>query len=200
MQALTKEKYLNPDQIKKLGQATEARALLDEKKGRTTWPRIWLMIHLALCSGLRVAEIASLKVKDVTFGKESFLSVIGKGNKPRDVEIPKDLVKHIKQHIKIEQLSPEDPLLKSSHNKHFTTRALQQHFKKAAKNAGLPEYFSIHACRHSYGTMLYRSKQNLREVQIQLGHSDPSTTAIYADVLREDISKDVNTTFNGLFA
>jgi integrase/recombinase XerD len=199
MKALTKEKYLTPDQVKVLAQATEAQAALDEKKGRTTWPRIWLMIDLALCSGLRVAEMASLKVKDLSLnGKEPYLSVIGKGSKPRDVQIPKSLVKHLKQHIRIEGLGPDDPVLRSSHGKAYTTRALQKHFKKACANAGLPDYFSIHSTRHSYGVLLYRAKQNLREVQIQLGHSKPSTTAIYSDVLPEDIAKDVNETFNGL--
>jgi len=186
-------------QVKTLRKATEDKALADLAKARTTWPRIWLLIDLATCSGLRVFEMANLKISDIEFnGKDATLSVIGKGKKKRTVEINSNLVRHIKHYIKSNDLSPDSYLLTSSHDKPYTTRALQKHFKSACKVSGLPEYYSIHSTRHSYATMLYASKKNLREVQKQLGHQKPSTTAIYADVLKEEISSDVNNCFNRL--
>jgi|APSaa5957512622_1039677.scaffolds.fasta_scaffold75375_1 site-specific recombinase XerD len=195
---LGNDKYMAEDELKTLRKSTEDKSLADLAKGRTTWPRIWMLIDLATCSGLRVAEMASLKVKDISFKNPPSMYVLGKGNKERDVGINNNLVKHIKTHIKQEELSDDDHLLTSSHGKPYTTRALQKHFKTAAKVAGLPAHYSIHSTRHTYGTLLYRNTRNLRQIQKQLGHAKPSTTAIYADVTKEDIAKDVNKVFDNL--
>ncbi len=86
-------------------------------------------------------------------------------------------------------------LLMSSHGKPYSTRTLQYAFKVSLKEAGLPQYYSIHACRHSYGTYLYQKTKNLRLVQKQLGHSSITTTTVYADVPLEETLEGVN----GLF-
>ena len=195
---LTNEKYMTVDEVKKLRRSTEDRALADLAKGRSTWPRIWMLIDLATCSGLRVAEMAALKVRDISFKKEPCLNVTGKGKKRRDVGINRDLLKHIKAYIRLEGLTEDSYLLTSSRRTGYSTRALQKHFKTACKMAGLPEHYSIHSTRHTYGTLLYQSTKNLREVQKQLGHAKITTTTIYADVTKQEISADVNTVFNGL--
>ena len=195
---LGNDKYMTVDEVKALRKTTEDKCLADLSKGRTTWPRIWMLIDLATCTGLRVAEMASLKVEDIVFKKNASLHVVGKGNKEREVGINSKLVKHMKAYIKAEGLSVSDHLLTSSHKAGYSTRALQKHFKTACKVAGLPEYYSIHSTRHTYGTLLYKNTKNLREVQKQLGHEKVTTTAIYADVDKEEIAKDVNEVFNGL--
>jgi site-specific recombinase XerD len=196
---LQDDKYMTSSEVKGLRKSTEDKALADLAKGRTTWPRIWMLIDIATCTGLRVQEMADLKVQDITISKEPFLTVQnGKGGRKRNVQIPDRLVKHIKVHIKRDRLAESDFLLTSSHGKGYQTRALQTHFKTACRVAGLPAYYSIHSCRHTYATLLYSATKDLREVQQQLGHSKPSTTAIYASATKEDISKDVNRVFNNL--
>ena len=60
-------------------------------------------------------------------------------------------------------------------------------FRKHADAVGIPKRFSIHSCRHTYASLLYRASDfNLRLVQKQLGHRSIQTTQIYADVLNED--------------
>ncbi len=63
-------------------------------------------------------------------------------------------------------------------------------FETAVKGAGLPKY-SIHACRHSFGTYLYQKTKNLRMVQKQLGHVNIATTQVYADVTPEEMSNGI---------
>jgi len=65
---------------------------------------------------------------------------------------------------------------------------LQKQFKEAIINAGLPDHYSIHFCRHTFATYLLASTKNLRLVQKQLRHSSPSVTAVYADVTHEDMA------------
>ena len=198
---LDREKFLSEAEVKKLRRTVEDKALADLQKGRTTWPRFWMVIDLAVGAGLRVSEIANLKIDNLYLnGREPRIRVTGKGNRTRDVFISRDLMKHLSSFLEWkrtmdELIDKDNYLLVSSHGKSYSTRALQYAFKAALKEAGLPNYYSIHACRHSYGTYLYQRTKDLRLVQKQLGHSSIATTTIYADVTVEQTLEAVN----GLF-
>jgi len=65
-------------------------------------------------------------------------------------------------------------------------------WKTAVKRAGLPKELSIHSARHTLAVHLLRKTGNLRQVQKQLGHASPATTAnLYADVSFEDMQAGV---------
>ena len=198
---LDRQKFLSEAEIKKLRRVVEDKALADLQKGRTTWPRFWMAIDLAVSAGLRVSEIAYLKVGNLYLNsREPRLQVTGKGQRTRDVFISRELMKHLAEYLKwkrsLDEPTGDDyPLLVSSHGRAYSPRMLQYAFKVSAKEAGLPGYYSIHACRHSYGTFLYQKTKNLRLVQKQLGHSSITTTTVYADVLVKETLEAVN----GLF-
>lgn len=200
---LDRQKFMSEAEIKRLKRVVEDKAIADLQKGRTTWPRFWMTIDLAVNTGMRVSEIANLKIGNLFLNaREPRLYVNGKGNRLRDIYISKPLMKHLLEYLKWKQLLDEptekdDFLLLSSHGKHYSTRALQYAFKTSLKAAGLPEYYSIHACRHSYGTYLYQKTKNLRLVQKQLGHSSITTTTIYADVTIQEAIDAVNGLFEG---
>ena len=157
------------------------------------------MIDLAISTGLRVSEIAEIRISDLSLtGPEPQLLVRnGKGGKPRTVTLPQDLRRHLREFVAWkkglkEPTGPEDFLFASERGEKFTTRGLQFLFKRAAERAGLPAHFSIHACRHSYGTYLYQKTKDLRLVQDQLGHSTPVVTQLYSHITPEDRVRSVN--------
>ena len=195
---LDRQKFLSEAEVKKLRRVVEDKALADLQKGRTTWPRFWMVIDLAVGAGLRVSEIANLRVDNLYLNtREPRIRVTGKGNRTRDVFTSRDLMKHLSNYLEWkktmdEPTEPDDYLLVSSHGKPYSTRTLQYAFKASLKEAGLPHYYSIHACRHSYGTYLYQKTKNLRLVQKQLGHSSITTTTVYADVPLEETLEAVN--------
>ncbi|MBL6995879.1 tyrosine-type recombinase/integrase [Desulfobacula sp.] len=51
------------------------------------------------------------------------------------------------------------------------------------EESGLNPHYSIHSARHTYGTYLYYTTQNLRYVQKQLGRSNITMTSLFADVM-----------------
>ncbi len=200
---LDRTKYMTAVEVTELRRVIEAKARTDLEHGRTTWPRFWMALDLALGAGLRVSEIASLRVGNLYLNnREPRLRVTGKGGKERDVFISMDLMKHLSDYLlwkrlMAESLEPEAFVLVSSHRKRYATRTLQYAFKVCLKVAGLPDHYSIHACRHSYGTLLYRNTKNLRLVQKQLGHSSITTSTVYADVSLEETVAAVNALFEG---
>jgi site-specific recombinase XerD len=86
---LTRDKYMSLDEVRRLRRTSEDRALADLAKGRTSAVRAWAVVDLALSTGLRVAEIAEIRISDLTLnGPEPQLIAHGKGGKDRAVPPP----------------------------------------------------------------------------------------------------------------
>ncbi len=83
---LDRQKFLSEAEVKKLRRVVEDKALADLQKGRTTWPRFWMIVDLAVSAGLRVSEIAGLRVGNLYLNsREPRIQVTGKGQKARPV-------------------------------------------------------------------------------------------------------------------
>ena len=194
---ITRDKFLSAKEVRRLLRLCEERALVDLVKGRKTWVTRYMLIHLALNSGLRVSEIAALKINDLFLNSRSDTYLIvrrGKGRgsvgRKRDVYLDKEIVKHLKQYLGVkrtwgEPVDDVSPFFSGRAGKHFSITALEISFKKAIKAAELPCHYSIHSSRHTYATMLLAKTSNLRFVQKQLGHANLNMTALYANVLPE---------------
>lgn len=196
---LTPESFLSRQERTQLLKTCREHAELDLMKGRITWPIRYALVDLALYSGLRVQEIASLNIGDIYLNSESYLIIRhGKGDKIRTVYIDDQLSKHLKQFIIYksktlgQSINPEDPLFAGRDNSHSPTITLQKSFKVACRTTGLRNDLHIHSCRHSYATYLLQSCNNLKYVSKQLGHSDISMTSLYSHILPEDNSRLAN--------
>ena len=189
---ITRDKFLSVKERNKLLRCCKRKAKDDLSENRTTWVNRYMLIHLALNSGLRVSEIASLKLNDLHLaGKDNYLIVhCGKRGRKRDVYLDAEIVIHLQNYIEIknqwgESTDHDAPLLAGRGGHHYTTTALEISFKKAIEKVGLPNYYSIHSSRHTYATLLLAKTKNLRFVQKQLGHASIAMTSLYADVLPE---------------
>ena len=133
--SLDRQKFLSEAEIKKLRRMASDKALADLQKGRTTWPRFWMIIDLATKTGMRVSEIANLKVGNLHLNsREPRILVTGKGQKTRDVFISKELMNHLLEFIRWKEMVEEpigerDYLLQSSHRRPFCVSTLQYCFK-----------------------------------------------------------------------
>ena len=191
---LTPDKFLTEDEVLKLRKVCLDAADIARLKRQFKSIRDWMIIDLALQSGLRVGELSNLILEDLFIEKgHSHIFVRqGKGNKSRLVTIGESLRKHLRQYFK-ERKSQNPILFASERSDHMTTSAIQKVVKKAMKVAGLPSHYSVHSLRHTYATLLYKSSgNNLRLVQQQLGHSSVQTTTVYANVMAEDVEIAVN--------
>ena len=191
---LSVDRFLIKKEVRKLRQWAR-----NQKQNLNGNRQAWFesaLVEIALNTGLRVAEIAALRCGDVVLRDElSYVFVRnGKCGKSRQVIISKDfqeflsgLLKH-KQEIG-EGTGNDDVLLVSAKSKGgYTTRGLQHAFKRCLRKAGIAMYHSIHHLRHTYAScLLVSSKNNLRLVQKQLGHSSVAVTQVYLDLFSEEI-------------
>lgn len=156
-------------------------------------------IAAAIQTGLRVSELAQIKVGDVDLKRGSLRvwRLKRRERKQETIAVNKELTVHLKEFIEwkklVGQSVDQDAPLFVGKRGPLTARGLQQLWKSAVKKAGLPEELSIHSARHTIAVHLLRKTGNLRMVQKQLGHASPATTAnMYADVSFEDMQNGLN--------
>ena len=187
---IDRTKYMDADEVKILRTVTEARAILDLRKGRLAGPAAWLLVDVALSTGLRVSELVAIHLRDIDL-KRGFIRVHRLKRKKHVIDslaISPELVKHIKEHIQDRTAGK----LFVGERGDLTKAGLQQIWKSAVKRAGLPKELSIHSARHTVAVHLLKKTGNLRQVQKQLGHASPVITAnMYADISFEDMQDGV---------
>ncbi|MEQ1536910.1 MAG: site-specific tyrosine recombinase XerD [Burkholderiaceae bacterium] len=151
------------------------------------------MLELMYASGLRVSELVTLKVFNLSM-TEGVLRVIGKGNKERLVPfgevarlwIERYLV-NARQQILGQQQTQD---LFVTHLGAGMTRVMFWYtVKKHALTAHITSPLSPHTLRHAFATHLLNHGADLRTVQLLLGHADISTTTIYTHVARERLKQ-----------
>lgn len=197
---LDEGKFLTESEVRRLKALLEKRKVEALLKNCKTGVKDWIVINLALFTGLRVMEIAALKHRDLMIekGNSSLLVRNGKNGQSRFVRFGPSLNDFLLEYIEwkknvYESTWPEAPLIFSSNTgMAMTIRGIQKIFERNAKRAGI-EGHSIHHLRHTYASYLYKaSNYNLRLVQKQLGHSSIKTTEVYAHVLRPDLDRAVS--------
>ena len=187
------EKFFTTEERQTILKITEEKAIVDLAKGRQTWPVRWMLVHLAMHSGLRVSELSDLTIADIKHRERDVYLLVrsGKRNKSREVNIDSELAKHLNSFMEYKQLldqsiNPDAPLFTGRGGNKCTTTTLHLSFKEAVKAAGLRSDLSIHGARHTYASLLYQRTENLKMVQRQLGHSSAAMTLLYADILPEE--------------
>ena len=191
---ITHEDFLTPDQVLNLKSFCRERAESAQRAAKKRPVRDWALLHVALDAGLRASEICDLQIRDAILDSAHASLIVrdGKGGKKRGVRMGSALMTHLAEFIAWketvgEAVSGRAPLFVSSRHGALTRTAVYRIFRKVADETVIPKRFSIHSCRHTYASLLYRASDfNLRLVQKQLGHRSIQTTQIYADVLNED--------------
>jgi site-specific recombinase XerD len=196
---LSERRFLSRSEVEAL-RAFALRRVKQSRWRRRSRVMEWIVMELALNTGLRVREIAWLRCGDLFIQPEggSVLVRQGKGNKSRLVKFGRSMARTLERYLEWkakrgERTEAQSPLLLSSHtSRTLTSRALQKMFTRLARQLAI-EGHSFHTLRHTYATHLHRaSGNNLRLVQKQLGHASIRTTQVYAGVFDEETERAVN--------
>lgn len=145
----------------------------------------YCMLAMIYGCGLRRSELINLQLKDVDSGRMVVSVKSGKGNKDRQIPLPKRLLPLLKTYYK--QYKPKVYLFEGQDGGKYSEKSLAEVLKKAKGIARIIKPISLHTLRHSYATHLLESGVNLRYIQELLGHSSTKTTQIYTHVSIENI-------------
>ena len=187
-----REKYLDKDEINRLISTCREKANQDLLKGRQGGVRQWAVINSLLSTGLRVQELCNVNVFDFRPSKRLLKVRTLKQKKDKSkidvIPLPSELVKHLKEYLKWkyqlgEDINKDKPLFTSKRGERYTRSAIQKLFKKVCKDAKLDPVYSVQSLRHTYAVALLEKTKNIREVQLNLRHSDIRiTSSFYSDI------------------
>jgi integrase/recombinase XerD len=140
------------------------------------------ILELLYATGMRVSELCSLKVNDLS---DTFVKVKGKGKKERLIPVGKKAIASVDAYLlgyRGEAKEDNAPLFTSTRGKPIDRTTVWERVKVYAKAAGILKPISPHTLRHSFATHLLENGADLRLIQDMLGHEDIGTTDRYTHV------------------
>jgi site-specific recombinase XerD len=176
--------YLTEDELKILFQQPDIKT----KQGK----RDLVLLTLMYDSAARVQEVADLKIKDIRLNTPAVITLHGKGNKTRHVPIlgkVKDLLmEYLEDHKKYSWgiALADIPVFCNRKHQPLTrwgiSFILNGYVEMAKKNIGFTVDFPVtpHVLRHSKAVGMLKSGINLLYIRDFLGHSNITTTEVYA--------------------
>lgn len=139
---------------------------------------------LAFGSGLRVSEIASLKVENID-SKNMKIKQIGKGDKERITVLPEQTLVKLREYCKEEKITKENKqIFLNKERKPIAASTVSYRIKELSDKSGVKK--SAHKLRGGFATEMLRAGVELIVVQALMGHTSPETTSRYAEVVRPE--------------
>lgn len=136
--------------------------------------------------GLRLGEGLRLQVGDIDAERMLVHIRGGKGNQDRYVPLPERTLLLLRQQWKTHRHATLLFPAKGHSGQGAATATepmcrttLQRAFRLALRASGVRKDAHIHSLRHSYATQLLEQGENLRQIQVNLGHKSPVVTALY---------------------
>lgn len=145
------------------------------------------ILEMLYASGMRVSELAGLRVADVNL-QVGYARCLGKGSKERIIPIGRAAIEALREYLDgprgllAAEQGPTEALFLSRTGRPMDRTNLWRLVSKYAVQAGLPNPVGPHTLRHCFATHLLEGGADLRIVQELLGHADVSTTQVYLHV------------------
>lgn len=163
----------------------EVMRLLEQPKGDSPKEiRDKAMLELLYATGIRVTELITLKVSDVNL-KRGYI-VCQDTSKERVIPFGKEAKKALERYMNVSRTvlaeTEDEVLFVNCSGKPMSRQGFWKLVKFYSKKAGITTDITPHTLRHSFAAHLVENGADLKSVQEMLGHSDISTTQIYANV------------------
>lgn len=144
-------------------------------------------LSVAYGSGLRASEVVHLKISDIDSDRMVLRVEDGKGQRDRNAMLSPSLLKVLRAWYREAQAkrkmlpggwlfpgqNPVDPM---------SPRQLNRVFHQARVEAGIDKKVSLHSLRHAFATHLLEQHQDIRVIQVLLGHKKITNTMRYSHV------------------
>lgn len=154
---------------------------------RTCWAgrRDYVLLLLAVQTGLRVSELIGLRTQDVVLGSGAHVRCEGKGRKERCTPLRKETVNVLRTWLREQPANPVGPLFPNARGGALSRDGVQYVLAKHVVIAGqkcpslTKKRVSPHVLRHSTAMDLLQHGVDRSVIALWLGHESPETTQIY---------------------
>ena len=147
------------------------------------------ILYLIYSGGLRLSELINLKISDIDSKRNLIFIKSGKGKKDRTTLLSQTTLELLRKYY--QEYKPKTYLFEGQKGQ-YSSRSVQNIFKKALKASGIKKKATVHTLRHSFATHLLEHGTDLRYIQELLGHASLKTTEIYTHVTKKGYDKIVS--------
>ncbi len=156
------------------------------------------VIELLLQTGMRLSELSRVKQSDLDLpvkitreeGNVGSVHIMGKGRKDRTVTLNWKACKAIKAYQQVRPRLDAPELFVTKFGQSLGPRGIQHLVSRYLDDAQILNA-SVHTLRHTFATHMVRKGTKLGVVQQALGHASLDTTAIYVNLAREVMDKEL---------
>jgi integrase/recombinase XerD len=157
------------------------------KQGRWRESGLGVAIRLMLATGIRVGELCTLRVEDVS-PEGSTVQIRGKGSRDRvayvaDVTLQQTIQKLVQNRLSVGNSC--SAIFLNRNGAPMKPQSIRSSLRRCVNEAGLARRITPHMLRHTAATLLIETGVDIRFVQRLLGHSSIATTEIYTHVSDE---------------
>jgi site-specific recombinase XerD len=143
------------------------------------------LMEVMYSTGCRLSEIMNMKIRDIN-SQDMSMHVIGKGDKERIVYLSIKAMHQLRKYLTSRKDDCEYLFVtKRRPESKMTTRSIERIVDKIQARANISKKLTPHVFRHTFATLAMGNGADLADVQQLLGHENPSTTLIYAQVSEE---------------
>jgi site-specific recombinase XerD len=143
------------------------------------------LMEVMYSTGCRLSEIMNMKISDIN-SQDMSMHVIGKGDKERIVYLSIKAMHQLRKYLNSRKDDCEYLFVtKRRPESKMTTRSIERIVDKIQARANISKKLTPHVFRHTFATLAMGNGADLADVQQLLGHENPSTTLIYAQVSEE---------------
>lgn len=147
------------------------------------------IFELMYSSGLRISDVAGLKIKDIDFEERMLLIREGKWGKDRVVPVSKVAMKFLRLYL-FTRMEDKEAFVFLGEKGNISRAMINRRFKKLLEREGMyREGLTAHSVRYSTATHLLSNGADLRFVQDLLGHESIETTCLYTTDLQDNIKR-----------
>jgi len=161
----------------------EIQRLLD---GFTT-AKYRMFFTLIYATGLRITEASLLETRDIDSMQKVIHVRNGKGGKERMVPMDSKLYRLLRTYYKHEQ-PPKPWMFASKSGNPICPETARRALLCAAAASGIGKVVGPHQLRHAFATHLLENGEDLRRIQVVLGHGSIRSTQIYTQVSPSQIA------------
>jgi len=161
----------------------EVKRMIDTTENR----KHRLLLEFLYSTGVRLSECINMKINDLEFSEKMGWVRSGKGSKDRMIILSDRIVSDMQDYLKERKNSSE--FIFTGWTEKLSKRSVQKIVKLAAKRANISKPVHVHTLRHSFATHLLESGNDIRKIQVLLGHANLNTTQIYTTVSRSELKK-----------
>jgi integrase/recombinase XerC len=156
--------------------------------------RDYAIMMTFLQTGIRLSELANLRVENVDFDHRILTVRQGKGKKDRQIPLVDEAVKALRNYLRYrntELIVDDEIFFLAKNGTSLNVSSVKYIVAKYVKKAGIRKKVGVHTLRHTFGAHKADKHMSLATLQTLMGHKKKETTLKYIHLAKTNLRQEM---------